>query len=97
LKEHPQVTILTGNAIERIPAEGTVFYLYHPFSSRRLWEEFKLQLMETFRERHQILLIYNNCCDVDVFRDDPNWAVEDLPVVSFDPAALIRLKARGRS
>ncbi len=32
-KDYPQVEIIAGDAVENIPADGTVFYLFNPFEN----------------------------------------------------------------
>ena len=90
LKHFSNVRIVSGSILDHVPAEGTIFYLYHPFDARTC-EEFKNRLTATFGERGHITLPYNNCVHVDVFRKDPRWMVEDLPPLSSGPAARITM------
>jgi SAM-dependent methyltransferase len=91
LEHFPNVTILTGSVLDHIPPRGTVFYLYHPFDAR-VCEQFKTRLAATFAGSGNIVLLYNNCVHVDVFRNDPHWIVKDLAPLSSGPAARITMK-----
>lgn len=42
LRRYPQISIIEGDAIANLPGDGTIFYLYNPFSR---------ELMEKFAER----------------------------------------------
>ncbi|MEM7112588.1 MAG: class I SAM-dependent methyltransferase [Chloroflexota bacterium] len=75
LAKWDNVTIVTGNAVENIPANANVFYLYHPFN-RPVMVAFKERLMELFDKDDDITLLYHMIHHVDVFADDPAWTVQ---------------------
>lgn len=78
LRRRPNVTILTGDAVDNLPPTGTLFFLFNPFGeetvarlSRRLSD-----LRQS--DDHEILVIYSNCKHVRVFVDDPGFDVQVL-------------------
>ncbi len=91
LRRFGNVTILCGDATALLPREGTVFYLFNPFDAgvmRRFIDAFLAEGMRPDRR-----IVYHNCKHVDLFRDDPRFAVEEivLPSGSFR-SALVRLR-----
>ena len=42
--------IICGNAVDNIPEDGTIFYLYNTFN-RAVMKEFKERLKEKMREK----------------------------------------------
>lgn len=75
LNKHQNVTIISGDAIENIPENGTIFYLYNPFEIEVV-EAFKDRLASLFDPSRKILLLYHNCKHLSVFENDPDWSVE---------------------
>jgi len=96
LRRYRNVTILTGDAIQNIPIDGTLFYLYNPFAAH-VMEAFKNRLTSLFRQRGDITILYYNCRHVDVFQKDPAWSVDVTDVggaspLPFNRLAVIRMK-----
>lgn len=94
LSKYPNVTILSGDAADLLPDDGTVFYLYNPFDARGV-ERFKDRLSARLPASRDITILYYNCRHVDVFRRDPDWSVEVVDgsghlALPFDPFAVIR-------
>jgi len=80
LQRFENVTILTGDATELLPHEGTVFFLFNPFDEtvmRRFAAAFLAEGMHPHRRA-----IYHNCKHAQVFRDDPRFSVEDVELPS---------------
>ena len=90
LKPYPNVTIISGNALDNIPHNGTIFYLFNPFGAH-IWEQFKRRLIDLFGEKRNIVLICTNCVHIDVFENDPRWKVQHLARLSSGPAAIVRM------
>jgi hypothetical protein len=93
LRNYPNVTILTGDAVELLPADGTKFYLWNTFSAE-VMRRFKSRLMETCGPRGNVTLIYHNCEALRVFEGDPDWTIERLGAaqgLAF-PTAIIRMR-----
>ena len=96
LRRYENVTIIAGDAIQNIPADGTLFYLYNPFAAQ-VMEAFKNRLMSLFGKGGDITILYYNCKHVDVFQKDPAWIVEFTNVggpssAPFDQLAVIRIR-----
>jgi hypothetical protein len=91
LRRHPNVTIVAGDATEALPHDGTVFYLFNPFDAgvmRRFIEAFLADGMDPRRR-----IVYHNCKDVELFRDDPRFEVRDIVLPSGNfRAALVTLR-----
>jgi SAM-dependent methyltransferase len=90
LRRYPNVRIIAGDAVEHVPSDGTVFYMFNPFDVRvmtRLRD--KLERMEPPDRR--LTIIYYNCAHVDVFERSPRWLVERLvlPDQRLHPAAIM--------
>jgi len=79
LARFDNVTILTGDAIENLPAHGTVFYLYNPFD-RPIVEAFCQRLRTLCESAGGITVLYFKPVHLDVFADDPAWRVETMDV-----------------
>lgn len=106
--KYANVEIICDNALDNIPPDATVFYLYNSFNAPTL-VRFKDLLKEKFGGRGQVLLIYVNYQHLDVFigdrdwsvsrtpfhntpRVDPEWPVIDIGIVPAYPVAFIRNK-----
>jgi hypothetical protein len=93
LQKYPNVTILTGDAVALLPADGTKFYLWNTFTAE-VMHRFKSRLMEVCGHRGNVTLIYYFCKELHVFQGDPDWVIERLdgePGLAF-PSAIIRMK-----
>jgi len=88
LRSYPNVVVEAGDAIERLPPDGTLFFLFNPFD-RPVWERFKAALEERCRAGSRPRLLYYNTMFVDVFERDSAWRVTGLAARTFCPAALI--------
>ncbi len=75
VRKYKNVTIIAGDAIQNIPADGTLFYLYNPFDAQ-IMEAFKNRLMSLFGKDSDITILYYNCRHVHVFQEDPAWIVK---------------------
>jgi SAM-dependent methyltransferase len=96
LKTHANVAIITGNAVEHLPPDGTIFYLYNPFDPP-IVNGFRDRMKALFFGRHPITILYYSCKHIDVFHEQPDWDIEMLTLASasgrtFPPLAVITLK-----
>lgn len=103
LRNYKNVTIIAGDAVQNIPPDGTLFYLYNPFG-REVMEAFKKRLFNLFGDRHEITVLYYNCKHLDIFEKDPAWITELIDVgrsssAPFGQLAILKLKteSKGRS
>jgi len=84
--KYKNVEIIGGNALDNIPADGTVFYLYNSVNAEMMIR-FKDLLRDMFGNRRKVTIIYVNYAHLDVFVDDPAWRVRrtyyhSIPTVS---------------
>lgn len=96
LRGYKNVTIITGDAVQNIPADGTLFFLFNSFG-RPVVEAFKQRLFELFGQRGGITICYYNCLHVDLFQQDPAWQVEVFEVgepspIPFSRCAIVKLQ-----
>jgi len=106
--KHKNVEIIGGNALDNIPADGTVFYLYNSVNAEMMIR-FKDLLRDMFGNKRKVTIIYVNYAHLDVFVDDPDWSVRrtdyhslptvnpewpviDIGIVPSYPVAFIELK-----
>ena len=87
LAQFGNVRIIIGDAVEKLPAEGTVFFLFNPFG-RDTMEAFARQLLARVSTR-AVRIIYLNARHLDAF-DRRIWDVRELDSDSPDMAVLIR-------
>lgn len=95
LAKYGNVRIVVGDAIENLPLQGTLFYLYNPFAEfvvRRLNAK-----LVSLPNMDRVRVIYYNCLHVGPFRGDPAWWVEMHPVPGRRDAALISAAANKHS
>jgi ubiquinone/menaquinone biosynthesis C-methylase UbiE len=72
LSRWKNVTIISGNAIQNLPNDGTIFYFYNPFS-KEIVEQFENKIAEMNKNK-PITIIYYNPKSIDVFRNS-NWKI----------------------
>jgi SAM-dependent methyltransferase len=89
LRKYPNVSILCGNALDHIPPEGTLFFLFNPFTAP-IVEAFKDRVIEICGEDADVTILYSFCVHGDVFRNDPRWVVEPVSIKTFWPAVVVR-------
>ena len=89
LRSHAQVSIVTGDALVHLPADGSLFFLYNPFNEE-ITRRFKHRLEEARPANGQFRLVYLNAKHLAVFDNDPRWIVERIPSERHLPTAIIR-------
>lgn len=87
LAKFEEVEILVGDAVESLPTDGTVFFLFNPFG-RETMEAFARQLLKRVKI-NSLKIVYLNARHLDVF-DRGIWDVRELDSDSPDAAVLIR-------
>lgn len=74
-ERYSNVRIIKGDAINNIPRDGNIFYLYNPFIEP-IVRNFKEKLEELFYlNKNSITVIYHNPWYLRVFLNDPKWTV----------------------
>lgn len=75
LSHHSSCTVVCGDAVELLPEDGSLFYLYNPFG---------LDVLDRLRQRvaalpqgdRPVVLLYHNPKHVAVFEGSPAWTVD---------------------
>lgn len=96
LRRHKNVTIIAGDAVQNIPAHGTLFYLFNPFDAPTV-VAFKDRLKEISVDHRSIRILYYTPVHIHVFENDPAWNVQietvgNSKVSPFNPLAVITMK-----
>jgi len=89
LAPYSNVQILVGDAIENLPSDGTLFYLYNPFGPRIV--EALVRRLLVMAQTRDIRIVYFSCFFLDAFSRD-HWEIQPLPLNTVMPAALITPK-----
>ena len=77
LRRHPNVTVLTGDAVDNVPPDGSLFYMHNPFGEAVV-RAFAERLKAIHPAGDGVRILYYNPVHVEVFRSDPAWTVEDV-------------------
>lgn len=77
LARYPQVSIVSGDAVEKLPDTGTLFFLFNPFDRATL-VRFRDKLAGTARD--SVRAVYYNALHIDVFGGDPGWEI--MPIAT---------------
>jgi protein-L-isoaspartate O-methyltransferase len=87
LRKHAQVEVICGDAIELLPADGTLFYLFNPFDAA-VMQRFRDRLAELRTGRGRTRVVYYNHKALELFEDDERFAVRRLddPRLTLDSA-----------
>jgi hypothetical protein len=77
LRHYPNVKIIFGDAVLRLPEEGTVFYLFNPFDETWI-RALKERMDRFFGSKRPIRVFYYNCLHSEIFEADPCWIVQKI-------------------
>lgn len=75
MSRHPTCTVLCGDAVDLLPEDGSLFYLYNPFGLDTL-DALRQQAEALPRGGRPLVLLYHNPKHVAVFEGSPAWTVE---------------------
>ena len=77
LRRHPNVKMLCGDATTLLPAEGTIFYLFNPFTEPVMarFIEALLGSRPAAGNGRPTRVVYYNYKFLDLFRDNPRFTV----------------------
>ena len=75
LRRFDNVEIVTGNALEHLPPDGTVFWIFNSFDEGVV-RRFLAKVKEVSTRRQQIRILYYNPVFMHVFADDAECSVE---------------------
>jgi len=90
LTKYPNVEVLCGDAFEVMPKEGTIFFIFNPFT-KETTQRFKEHLETLGGREPNITLVYYMCNYDQLFDDDPNWTVHHVTDNTFHPSIIARL------
>lgn len=82
LGKYSNVHIVSGDAVENIPKNATIFYLYNPFNADVL-KRFTDALLLPPDNYQNAVIIYYNPVHINVFKDNPAWSVAFYDVTSY--------------
>jgi SAM-dependent methyltransferase len=88
LRRFTNVEIVTGDATELTPADGTLFFLFNPFGP-----DVMRRFIGHLKHRPSVRIIYYYCVHLEVIAGDPFWTVEPLRTGDWKRAVLIRPRA----
>ncbi|MDP1574195.1 MAG: class I SAM-dependent methyltransferase [Coxiellaceae bacterium] len=94
MQHYKQIEILTGDITEEaFPLEGTIFYLFNPFSElvmRKFIERIENHLLEGGDlVTNRFLIVYYNCAHLNAFEENPIWKIKKCGDFDGLPAAII--------
>jgi len=96
LRDHPNVSIVAGDAVENVPPDGSLFYVHNPFGERTL-----RAFAERVKRLHgsdgsSVRILYYNPVHAGVFESDPAWRVERVAIGGdgFHPLCVIERLSR---
>jgi SAM-dependent methyltransferase len=94
LRRHATARLVGGDAVQHLPADGTLFYLYNPFGADTV-AAFAARLLQRNADPARVRIVYLNPRHLSVFEDDPRWRVEILETGLMEKAAFITVAAGG--
>jgi SAM-dependent methyltransferase len=95
LARWPNVSIVTGDALESLPPDATILFLFNPFWWNAV-ELFKERLVEVYGEDSPVRIVYFMPVFGSVFEDDPRFVVERARTKTVYSCLVIRF-ARARA
>jgi hypothetical protein len=91
-----KVCIINGDAVENMPVDGNVFYLWNPFNEA-VMQRFASKVIASADQMSNVRVIYNNCRHAEVFKSNPVWETRPLSNKDIYPAILATLKCGGKT
>lgn len=93
LRRHENCTVLSGDALELLPLDGTLFYLYNPFGPEQV-TDLRSRLAARPRSSRPVVVLYHHPKHLEAFADRPGWQIEHVALggsrlAPFDDLAVI--------
>lgn len=88
LQRYCNVSIITGDGIENLPADGTLFFLFNPFGEAVV-DRFKQRVLDLPR-RDRLRIYYYNCVHAEAFENDPRFSLERRRLIPDNCSAMRR-------
>jgi SAM-dependent methyltransferase len=94
LKKQSQVTIVAGDAVENLPADSTLLYMWNPFQHDVMvrFRDTCLTRFTTQGTLDKVRIIYHNCLHADVWEEHPQCRVEPITLPAGTNHRAIRIK-----
>ena len=77
LRGQPDSTVLAGDAIELLPDDGTLFFMYNPFGAPQV-DALRKRLEAMPARSPAIRLLYHHPKHLEVFEDRDRWRIETV-------------------
>jgi 16S rRNA A1518/A1519 N6-dimethyltransferase RsmA/KsgA/DIM1 with predicted DNA glycosylase/AP lyase activity len=90
LSAYPNVEVICGDALERLPVEATVLFLFNPFGWGTL-TRFADHVANTATAPERLIIVYYFAMHAAVFERDPRFVVEPFAAATFHPGVVVRL------
>ena len=87
LSRFGNVKIEIGNALDLLPADGTIFYLYNPFGLETM-REFVQRVLRVSRAPDRVRIVYLNAIHTTAFSQHDGWALKSLETGGREAAVL---------
>jgi SAM-dependent methyltransferase len=84
LRRWKNVRIVTGDAVESIPPEGTIYWMFNPFKESII-RSFSSSLKRASRDVGRVRIVYYKALFAKVFEDDPFWSVQFVDLKLWEP------------
>lgn len=94
LAGYANVEVIHGDALERLPTDGTLFFLFNPFDKDVL-ARFAEHIATVFAGQEGLVVIYYFAMHAHVFERDPRFVVEPFATPTFHPGVIVRLAQSG--
>jgi SAM-dependent methyltransferase len=93
LSAHPQVEVLCADALEVLPLDANLMFLFNPFGPE-LMARLADRVAELYAPEDPLTIVYYLPKHEEVWLDDPRFEVEPLPERAFYRGIKIRLRPR---
>jgi hypothetical protein len=89
LQHYKNVEIVAGNAIENLPKDGTIFYLFNPFDEK-ITRQF-LEKVKVLAQKRPITVVYCLTKNLSVFEEDQACKIQVIKTPPNYPSAIIQV------
>jgi SAM-dependent methyltransferase len=76
LRRFPNLEIIAGDALENLPRDAGLLFLYNPFEEPVV-RRFAARCLEVYAGRKELRIVYYNPLFLNVFKEDPRWIVDE--------------------
>ncbi|MGA2924967.1 MAG: class I SAM-dependent methyltransferase [Solirubrobacteraceae bacterium] len=89
LARHANVEVLTGDAIELLPADASIMFVFNPFAEPVV-ARLRNRIAELYPAGARLRIVYYFPMHRDVFDGDPRFEVTPLARKAFHPGVVVR-------